>query len=116
MAVRRSRDIKFVYTTDSDSNLLAVQRTYVETNTGETLTVITPLFLAREYNSEWKIEPIDRRARKIEVCKNVNGKEGNYDSLMPYNSNDPMHKEHAKEIITSEGVLSFIYIGESRDA
>lgn len=116
MAVRRSKDIKFVYTTDNNTNLLAVQRTYVDSNSGEALTVITPLFLARQYDSEWKLEPIDRRARKIEVCKQVNEKEGNYDSLIPYSPTDAMHKEHAREIISSEGVLSFTYIGESRDA
>lgn len=118
MATRQFKDIKFRYTRDDEQEQLVPQRQYIDNVTGDLLTPVTPLFLAREVPSNTKVErPKEYDRRYVESYINnpsVSTGVSKIELSIPYAPGDINHTAQLREILALPRVICVDYYGEVR--
>lgn len=107
MPTRRGQDFKIDYDGDDGGTYTAVQRTFEDLASGERLTPITPLFLAR-VTTGLPIALGRRQPRNAMACIPNPGLAGGVSQMMaicPYSPIDSRLAAHLKEILAYDSGL-----------
>lgn len=116
---RYFRQIKHRYTSDTGRVVIRSQRVYVmSSDPTVVLSPITPLLLAREVDTIYKIDKYPNKTRRLQVYVNNTDNQSGYSILnmtIPYNAISPLLNRHVQEILAHELTVCGDYIGESHD-
>ncbi len=102
MATRRGRDFRIEYDSDNGQTYRIAQRTYEDVATGDRLTPITPLLLARIATGAPPVDAGRISARYALACipnPGLSGGVSRMKAISPYRPTDPRLKQHLIEIL-----------------
>lgn len=108
MSSRKYRNLKFLYSTDLNQDLIKNQRVYLD-ESGEDITPVTPLFLSKVLSFPEKIISSSANLRRIEAYIGT----GKFIIKVPFSPLDNNILAQIEEVLKLDRVLCADYKGDN---